>query len=100
MIVIGGTLRILIDSRAEILQTLQAVQEATLSGDEGVATYHFSVDLKDENVIHVYEEWETVESLKVHGKKEHMNLIRAMRDEKRIEIVRFSRWRAEELGEF
>ena len=100
MIVLGGTLRILAEDRERILHALQDLQDATWANDEGVASFHFSIDLKDENLIHVYEEWETIESLKAHGKKEHMNPLRALRAEKQIEIVRFNRWRAEELGEF
>ena len=100
MIVLGGTLRIPADGRDEILQALHTLQDATWANDTGVVAYHFSIDLKDENLIHVYEEWDTVENLKAHGQKAHMEPFRALRTEKGVEIVTFSRWRAEELGEY
>ena len=100
MIVLGGTLKILDPNRDAVLQAFNTLQELSRADDLGLVVYHFSVDLNDENLIHVYEEWENVESLKAHGQKEHMDPFRALREEKRIEVVRFSRWRAEDLGQF
>ncbi|MEM8857837.1 MAG: antibiotic biosynthesis monooxygenase [Chloroflexota bacterium] len=100
MIVLAGTLRIPAEGREEILQALHTLQDATWENDDGVVAYHFSIDLKDENLIHVYEEWDSIPNLKAHGQKEHMNPFRALRTEKGVEVVRFSRWRAEELGKY
>jgi quinol monooxygenase YgiN len=99
MIVLAGTMRILSEDRAMVLKTMEELQDKSLS-DKGVVAYHFSIDLKDENLIHVYEEWDSTANLKVHGQQEHMDPFRALRHDKKIEIVRFSRWRAEELGEY
>ncbi len=100
MIVLGGTLRIPAEGRDEILQALKTLKKATWANDVGVVAYHFSIDLDDENLIHVYEEWKTVEDLKAHGQKPHMVPFRALREEKGVEVVTFSRWRAEELGRY
>ena len=100
MIVLGGTLKILDPNRNEVLQAFNTLQELSRSEEQGPVVYHFSVDLNDENLIYVYEEWDSVESLKAHGQQEHMDPFRALRTDKRIEVVRFSRWRAEELGQF
>lgn len=100
MIVLAGTLRIPSDSREEIIQALRTLQDATLANDPGVIVFHFSVDMKDANLIHVYEEWDSVENLKAHVQQEHMKPFRELRTDKGVEVVRFSRWRAEELGEF
>ena len=100
MIVLAGSLKILCEERKDILQTLRELQDATWANDTGVVAYHFSIDLKDEKIVHVYEEWDSTESLKAHGQKEHMAPFRALRSEKRIEVLRFFNWRAEELGEF
>ena len=101
MIVLAGTFRILeVQKRAGILQTLRTLQNKTWADDPGVVTYHFSLDLVDENLFHVYEEWDGTENLKAHGQKDHMNPFRALRNDKLVEVVRFGRWRAEELGQF
>ena len=99
-IVLSVSFRIQAEERTEVLNAFSVLQEAILAGNEGVLVYHFSVDLEDNNLIHVYEEWDCVESLKAHGQKEYMVPFRAMRQEKGIEVVRSSRWRAEDLGKF
>ena len=99
-IVLSVSIRIHAEDRAEVLNTFSVLQEAILAGNKGVLVYHFSVDLEDKNLIHVYEEWDCVESLKAHGQKEYLAPYRAMRQENGIEVVRASRWRAEDLGQF
>lgn len=100
MIVLGGTLQILCSDREEVLRSLTALADATNSETDGPLAFHFGIDLKDENLVHVYEEWHHVEHLKAHGQQPHMNVYRALRADDKIKILRFSRWRAEELGDF
>lgn len=100
MIVLAGSIRISTEEREKVLQALHTLQDKTLANDAGAMAYHFSIDLKDENLVHVYEEWDSVENLKAHGQKEHMNPFRELRNDKLIEVLRFSRWRAEELGQY
>jgi len=100
MIVLAGSLKILTEERNPVLEALHELQDATWANDDGVVAYHFSIDLKDENLVHVYEEWDSVESLKAHGQKEYMNPMRELRTKKLLEVLWFSRWRAEELGQY
>ncbi|MFK7802499.1 MAG: putative quinol monooxygenase [Anaerolineae bacterium] len=100
MIVLGGTLKIKDDGRDEVLNALSVLKKATWDNDAGVVAYHFSIDLDDPNLIHVYEEWESTDLLKEHGQKPHMTVFRDMRKEYGVEVVTFSRWRAEELGQY
>ena len=100
MIVLAGTLKILDSNRGQVLETLSSLQDATRAEDAGLVSYHFSIDMEDDQLVHVYEEWESTDHLKVHGQKEHMDAFRALRADGKIEVVRFSRWRAEELGQF
>lgn len=99
-IVLSLSFRIHAEERLEVINVFSVLQEAVLAGNKGVAVYRFSVDLEDENLIHAYEEWDCVESLKAHGQKEYMAPLRAIRKEKGVEVVRSRRWRAEDLGEF
>jgi quinol monooxygenase YgiN len=100
MIVLAGTLRILNRDREKVLRTLKTLVTASKAEVNGPTAYHFGVDIEDENLIHVYEEWDQVEHLKAHGQRDHMRVYRSLRTDNKIEVVRFSRWRAEELGEF
>jgi len=100
MIVLSLTFRIRAEGRDEVLNAFGVLQKAIRAGNEGLLVYNFSVDLEDENLIHVYEEWDCVESLKAHGQKEYMAPFRAMREANGVEVVRSSRWRAEDLGQF
>lgn len=100
MIVLSLSFRIPTESREEVINAFSALQTAVLADNQGVLVYHFSVDLEDENLIHAYEEWDSVESLKAHGQKEYMAPFRVLREEKGIEVIRASRWRAEDLGQF
>jgi quinol monooxygenase YgiN len=100
MIVLGGTVKVQDENRDEVLADMSALKKATWDNDEGVIAYHFGVDLDDPSLVHVYEEWESVEALKAHGQKPHMAIFRSLRETKGVEIIRFSRWRAEELGKY
>ena len=100
MIVLSVSFRLPAESRDEVIAVLNELQQKVLSSSTDSTVYQVSVDLHDENLIHIYEEWDSAESLKAHGQKEYMAPFRKMRKNKGIEVVRASRWRAEELGQF
>ncbi len=100
MIVLSLSFRIRPENRDEVMDTLAALRNAVLASSQGPKLYQFSIDLEDENLVHVYEEWHCVENLKAHGQKEYMSPLRELRKEKAVEVVRSSRWRAEDLGQF
>ena len=48
----------------------------------------------------VYEEWESTEALKSHMQKQHMDEFRNLKIKLQLKTSGFSRWRADELGQF
>lgn len=100
MIVIAGTITAKDEVLQQLLDCLRELKRQTLEHDEGVIAYRFSVDIDNANSIHVYEEWDTTEALKAHMGKPHMDVFRKFREESGFETSGFSRWRAEELGQF
>ena len=100
MIVIAGTIRIPAEHREQILDCLVRLRKNTLEHDEGVAAFRFGIDLEQEDLLHVYEEWESTELLKGHMQKQHMDEFRDLKTKLQLETRGFSRWRAEELGQF
>ncbi len=100
MIVIAGTIRIPNEHRAQILECLVRLQKNTLQHDDGVAAFRFGIDVQQDDLLHVYEEWESTETLKSHMQKSHMDEFRNLKNELQLETSSFSRWRADELGQF
>ncbi len=100
MIVIAGTIIVSDETRAEVVACLAEMRKATLEHDAGVVAYRFAADLANPNLIHVYEEWESTALLKDHMQKPHMDAFRDLRNRLDIQTEGFSRWRAEELGQF
>ena len=100
MIVMSLSLHIQAEVRDEVISTLAVLRKAVLASSKGANVYQFSIDLEDENLVHIYEEWDCVENLKAHGQNEYMTPLRKLRSEKAVEVVRARRWRAEDLGQF
>ena len=100
MIVISGIVSTSDSTRVEVLAFMKTLRDETIMLDRGVVTYRFGVDIDNPNEIHVYEEWESVEALKEHGQKPHSTAFRELRAKLGFSTIGFSRWRAEELGEF
>ena len=100
MIVISGIISVTDESRDDAVACLSNLKKTTLAGDEGVAAYRFGFDIENPNDIHVYEEWESIATLKTHLQKPHMEEFRQLRKKHNLATTGFSRWRAEELGEF
>ena len=100
MIVIAGTIRIPAEHREQILDCLMRLRKNSLQHDQGIVAFRFGIDLEQEDLLHVYEEWESTEALKSHMQKQHMDEFRNLKSELRLETSGFSRWRADELGQF
>ena len=100
MIVIAGTIHLPTQHRQQVLETLLRMQQNTLEHDAGVVTYRLGVDLQQDDLVHIYEEWVSTDLLKAHLQKPHMEEFRRLRNELQLETSGFSRWRAEELGQF
>jgi quinol monooxygenase YgiN len=100
MIVIAGMIRIPAERRQEIFDCLARLRQNSLEHDEGLAAYRFGIDLEQEDLLHVYEEWESTEALKAHMQKPHMDEFRNLKNKLKLETSGFSRWRAAELGQF
>jgi len=100
MIVIAGTIWIPAEHREKILNCLVRLRKNSLQHDEGIAAFRFGIDLEQDDLLHVYEEWESTEALKDHMQKQHMDEFRNLKNELQLETDGFSRWRADELGQF
>jgi len=100
MIVISGTIIVSNETREECLECLRELKKVSFAEDEGVVAYRVGTDIENPNLIHIYEEWESTETLKAHGQKPHMDAFRELRRKHQLQTSGFSRWRAEELGEF
>lgn len=71
MILIAGTFRIEVERREAIHEAMVEMMAETIKED-GCISYDFSADLSDQAVIHLFEEWETVEHLHAHFVAPHM----------------------------
>ncbi len=71
MIVIGGTARVKPDRRAEAEAAAVAAGTATRR-EPGNVAYRFAWDLEDPDVVHIFEEWKTPESLEAHFATPHL----------------------------
>jgi quinol monooxygenase YgiN len=100
VIVISGIVTISDSNRHEVVEFMKKLRDETIKLDRGVVAYRFGIDIDNANEIHVYEEWESVEALKEHGQKPHSDAFRALRSKLGFSTSGFSRWQAEELGEF
>lgn len=100
VIVVSGVIIVSDETRDECLACLRELRMVTLAEDDGVVAYRVAINIENPNEIHVYEEWESTELLKVHGSKPHMDAFRELRKKHGLKTSGFSRWRAEELGEF
>ena len=100
MVVISGIIIVTDETRDECLACLSELRKVSLSEDEGIVAYRVAVDFDDPNAIHIYEEWVSTDALKAHAQKPHMDAFRELRKNYGLQTSGFSRWRAEELGEF
>ncbi len=71
MIVVAGTMAVQPARRDEAAHVALKMVAATRA-EAGCLTYDFWLDLADPNRFHVFEEWETPESLEAHFQTSHM----------------------------
>jgi len=71
VIVVAGTARIRPEKRDAARTAAQRVAEATRA-EPGNLAYRFAFDVDDENVVHLFEEWESAEALEEHFATSHL----------------------------
>ncbi len=71
MIIIAGTIRIETE-HSEAIQAAMVEMMAETMKEEGCVSYDFSADFSDPEVIHLFEEWESMDHLKAHFVAPHM----------------------------
>lgn len=65
MIIVTGELSVLSEGRADAVEAMRRVAEATRS-EAGCRAYDFYADVRDPDRFRVYEEWESDEALNAH----------------------------------
>jgi quinol monooxygenase YgiN len=71
MILVSGTVQINPDRRADAIKAALALASASRK-EPGCHAYEFSVTLEDENIIRLFEAWESREALTAHFGMPHM----------------------------
>lgn len=71
MIVVSGTAKIQPEKREQAIELFQRLTRETVKED-GNISYRFYVDIEDENVFRVFEEWQSQEAIDTHFATEHM----------------------------
>jgi quinol monooxygenase YgiN len=71
VIVVAGTVSIRPEKRDAARAAAQRVAEATRA-EPGNRAYRFGLDVDDENVVHVFEEWESAQALDEHFTTPHL----------------------------
>lgn len=71
MLIVAGTMRVPAD-RIEALRPAMAAVIAASRADSGCIAYGFAEDVLDPGLIHVFERWESAETLAAHGQAPHM----------------------------
>ena len=77
MIVVSGRARIRDGERETALREGRAVAAASRK-EAGCLTYEFSIDIDDENVVRIFEEWESQEALDAHFRTPHLQAFGAV----------------------
>jgi quinol monooxygenase YgiN len=77
MIVVSGRARIRSGERETALREARAVAAASRK-EVGCMTYEFSIDVEDENVVRIFEEWESQAALDAHFQTPHLQAFGAV----------------------
>ena len=75
MVIVAGRIPVKAEMRAKAVEAFLKMAAATKS-EKGCVQYDFYSDLADENMLHVYEEWETQADLDAHMATDHMTEFR------------------------
>jgi quinol monooxygenase YgiN len=70
MLVVTGRVAVKADAMAVLLTAASEMVVATLA-EEGCSRYHFSVDIDERLVLHLFEEWGSSEALDIHFSTPH-----------------------------
>ncbi len=93
MIIIGGDMKINVEHRDAAIAAFVAMQKAS-QAEEGCQTYVFSADLEAEDTIHLFEVWDSAETLAAHGQTPHMATFREQMANYRV-AANIKRYQAE-----
>jgi quinol monooxygenase YgiN len=70
MLVVTGRIAVKADEMAVLLKAASEMVVATLA-EEGCSRYHFSVDIDETLMLHLFEEWKSREALDFHFSTPH-----------------------------
>ncbi len=73
MIIVHGTIPLKPERRAQAIAIARDMAQAS-SAESGCVSYDFYLGLLDENVLMVFQEWESMEALRDHFRTEHMEV--------------------------
>ena len=71
MIIVHGTIPLRPDRRDKALELARQMAQASVS-EAGCVSYDFYLGLLDENVLMLFQEWESMEALRDHFQTDHM----------------------------
>ena len=74
MIIVRITMKVLMEKRMEMMQTLLSMIEPTRK-EKGCLSYDVFCDLEDNHVFNLIEEWETREDLDHHIRSERFSVL-------------------------
>ncbi len=73
MIIVHGTIPLKPDCREQALDLARQMAEASIS-EHGCISYDFYLGLLDENVLMLFQEWDSMEALRGHFQTSHMEV--------------------------
>lgn len=77
MILIAGTFHLKPDETERALAAMLTIQEASET-EVGCAHYRFMPSLTEKHIVHVFEEWDSLDALSVHYSTDHVATFNAV----------------------
>jgi quinol monooxygenase YgiN len=75
MVIVAGTIEFATEDRESLFAQIRQLM-ADSKAEAGCIVYEFSLDLTKDDLLHLYEVWETLEALDVHNASPHMAAFR------------------------
>ena len=97
MIVIAGTITIDPTKRDEAFAAAKVIMKETRK-EAGNVAYTFSADLEDDSVVHVFEQWESQQSLDLHFKTPHMAAFQAKIGKLGVTDMQLAKYQISSIG--
>lgn len=97
MIVIAGTVRLHADKRPHALKAAADMSRRSMA-EPGCEAYRFAVDIEDDHVIHLFEQWADEESLQAHFTAPHFATFSAAIAEAVDRDATFTRYEVSSAG--